>query len=177
MISSATRSSSSNWPPRSSTAPSAWLSWTASSTSASGDEHYYAQELFEQEELRGYLKNHARRPRSRSTNRWSMTPTPKRTFAEQLGEERGVQGLRQASGLVHESPRRSAPTTPTGPCWSRRMEENGSTSWSKPRAASSPTTCATRRRRRSNAERPTSAPLRSVRRPPNISLQKTRMIF
>ena len=28
-----------------------------SSTSVLGDEHYYAQELFEKEELTGYLKN------------------------------------------------------------------------------------------------------------------------
>ena len=40
-----------------STAPSGSRSWTASSISESANEHYYAQELFEQEELTGYLKN------------------------------------------------------------------------------------------------------------------------
>ena len=40
-----------------------------------GDEYYYAQELFEQEELTGYLKNMLATRTNRSTSRSFMTPT------------------------------------------------------------------------------------------------------
>ena len=43
-----------------------------------GDDHYYAQELFEKEELTGYLKNMLDVRGSRSTSRWSMTPELRR---------------------------------------------------------------------------------------------------
>jgi type III restriction enzyme len=87
--SSATRSSSSSWPPRPSTAASASPIVDGIKYQRIGDERYYAQELFEQEELTGYLRTCSRTPRSRSTSRSSTTPTP-RAVRPTTGEERAV---------------------------------------------------------------------------------------
>ena len=128
-----------------------------------GDEDYYAQELFEQEELTGYLKNmlaadevglRARRLRLRRT---SSAPSP--SSWRRTRPSRSTPSFPAGS----RSRRRSAPTTPTGPCWSRWTEPSACTSSSRPRAASLPTTSATRRARRSTAARRTSRPSGPVR--------------
>ena len=56
-----------------------------------GDEDYYAQELFEQEELTGYLKNMLERDTSRSTSRsFTTRPASNARFAEQLEKNEAV---------------------------------------------------------------------------------------
>ena len=65
-----------------------------------GDEAYYAQELFEKEELTGYLKNVVVAEKSVHEKVIYESDTEAR-FADDLGEERRCQSLRQASGLVH----------------------------------------------------------------------------
>jgi type III restriction enzyme len=49
-----------------------------------GDEQYYAQELFETQELTGYLKNHRWMQKSRSTNTLSTTQASSATLLSQL---------------------------------------------------------------------------------------------
>jgi type III restriction enzyme len=84
-----------------------------------GDEAYYAQELFETEELSGYLKNDDRR--NKVVHEQVVYQSDTETYlCRAAGEERGDQGLRQAPRLVQGADTRSAPTTPTGPCSSRR---------------------------------------------------------
>jgi type III restriction enzyme len=81
-----------------------------------GDEEYYAQELFEQEELTGYLKNMLDAEKSvyeqvvydsdterTSPSSWRRTRPSRSTPSCPAGSR---------------CPRRWAPTTPTGPCWS-----------------------------------------------------------
>ena len=63
MTSSAIRSSSSSWRPRPSIAASAWRVVDGIKYQRLGDEHYYAQELFEQEELTGYANGKKTSPR------------------------------------------------------------------------------------------------------------------
>ena len=129
-----------------------------------GDEDYYAQELFEQEELTGYLKNMLAATKSvyeqvvydspassgHSPNSWRRTRRSRSTPSCRAGSK---------------SRRRSAPTTPTGPCWSRRTARSGCTSSSKPRAACSPTICGTRKAQRSSAARRISRRLLSAENP------------
>ena len=64
-----------------------------------GDENYYAQELFEQEELTGYLKNMV--PSEESVYEFVVYDSGRRaSLRRATGEERGRQGLREASRLV-----------------------------------------------------------------------------
>ncbi len=119
--SSATRSSSSSWPPRPSTARKRLAIVDGIKYQRIGDEHYYAQELFEQEELTGYLKNMLECRRSRSTSTWSTTPAPKRTFADELEKNEAVKVYAKLPGWFKVP-------TPLGtynPDWAVLVEKDG----------------------------------------------------
>jgi hypothetical protein len=66
-----------------------------------GDESYFAQELFQLEELMGYLRN-ILKDTTKSVFEHVVYDSAgvERTFAEQLEKKRICKGLRQASGLV-----------------------------------------------------------------------------
>ena len=109
-----------------------------------GDEEYYAQELFEQEELTGYLKNMLDASQSLSTSRsFTIVRTPNAPLPSSWRRTRPSR-FTPSSPAGSKCPRRLAPTTLTGLCWWRKTARSASTSWSRPRAASSPRTCGTR---------------------------------
>jgi type III restriction enzyme len=139
-----------------------WPWWTASSTSASATSLLRPGAVRE-EELSGYLKNMLiDTKRSRSTSTWSTT-RHRADFAEDLEKNEAVKVYAKLPGWFKVP-------TPLGtynPDWAVLVDKDGRsacTSWSKPRAACSPTTCATRRAPRSNAARRTSRRWRLVRR-------------
>jgi hypothetical protein len=147
MTSSATRSSSSNLPPRSSTAPSAWPSWTASSTSALATSVLRPGTLRDRGAIRlSQVDDRRQQVRPRAGD---LPIRHRADLCRRPGEERGDQGVRQAPWLVQSPDTVWAPTTRTGPCWWRRTAPSVFTLSSKPRAASSPMTCGTRKARRS----------------------------
>jgi type III restriction enzyme len=115
-----------------------------------GEDAYYAQELFQQEELTGYLKNML--PAAKAVYEYVVYDSGgvEKGFAEDLEKNEAVKVYAKLPGWFR------APTTPTGPCWSKSMVRSGSTSSSRRRAACSTRTCATRKAPRSNAAAPTS---------------------
>jgi type III restriction enzyme len=81
-----------------------------------GDEAYYAQELFETEELTGYLKNMLLDTERRCTSTSSTTPTLSATLptsCRRTTRSRSTPSFRAGS----RCPRRWAATTRTGRCW------------------------------------------------------------
>ena len=130
-----------------------------------GDESYYAQELFEQEELTGYLRNMLK-DATKSVFEHVVYDSGgvERTFAEQLEKNEAVK-IYAKLPAGSKCRRRSAPTIPIGRCWSRQTARSASTSWSRPRAACSPTISATTKARRSSAARLISRrlPLETIR--------------
>jgi type III restriction enzyme len=119
-----------------------------------GNDDYYAQELFELEELAGYLKNMLASTKS-VYEHVVYDFGIEYTFVEQL-EKNEPSRCMPSFPAGSRSRLRSAPITRTGPCWLRRTVRSVFTSWSKPRAASSPTICATKKVPRFSAERPIS---------------------
>ena len=121
MTSSGTRNSSSSWRPNPSTAPSASPWWTASSISASATNDYYAQELFEQEELTGYLKNMLAPTKSVYEHVVYDSSGVERTFAEQLEKNEAVKVYAKLPGWFKVP-------TPLGtynPDWAVLVEKDG----------------------------------------------------
>ena len=119
-----------------------------------GDEHYYAQELFEQEELTGYLKNMLPTPRNRYSSKWSM-PRHRSNFADQLEKNKAVKVYAKLPGWFKVP-------TPLGtynPDWAVLVEKDGAERLYfvvETKSSLSPTIYATGRARKSNAARPTS---------------------
>jgi type III restriction enzyme len=86
-----------------------------------GDEHYYAQELFEQEELTGYLKNMLAAERSVYEHVVYDSPGVERTFAEQLEQNEAVKVYAKLPGWFKV-------LTPLGtynPDWAVLVEKDG----------------------------------------------------
>ena len=126
-----------------------------------GAEDYYAQRLFETEELVGYLKSMIEANKSVHEQVIYQSGT-ERTFSEQLEVNEAIKvyaKLPVGSGC----PRPSAPTTPTGPCCGKRTEPSAFTSWSKRRADSSRMIFATKKKRKANAVERTSRLWRCAR--------------
>jgi type III restriction enzyme len=120
-----------------------------------GDEYYYAQELFEQEELTGYLKNTL--AVTKSVHEHVVYDLGgERTFAEKL-EQNTPSRSTPSSPAGSKCRPHWAPTTPTGPSWSSTTEPSGYSSSSRPSPACSPKTYAAKKTPRSNAAKPTSA--------------------
>ena len=135
MTSSATRSSSSSWPREAINRAKRLAIVDGIKYQRLGDEYYYAQELFEQEELTGYLKN-------------MLTDTQKSVFEHVVYDSgdgranlpanwrktkrsRSTPSFPAGSKCRH----RWAPTTPTGRFWWRWTAPSAFTSSSKRRAA------------------------------------------
>ena len=87
-----------------------------------GDEYYYAQELFEQEELTGYLRNMLKDARSRSSSTWSMTPAVSSghlpSSLKKTNPSKSTPSCRRGS----KCRRRSGPTIPD---WAVLVEVSG----------------------------------------------------
>ena len=87
-----------------------------------GDEHYYAQELFEQEELMGYLKNMATANKSVYEHVVYDSSGVERTFAEELEKNEAVKVYAKLPGWFKVP-------TPLGtynPDWAVLVEKDGS---------------------------------------------------
>lgn len=120
-----------------------------------GGEFYYAQELFEQEELTGYLKSMIDASKAVHEQVIYQSDT-ERTFAEQMEKNEAIKVYAKLpAGSKSRLP--WARTTPIGRSWSKRTGRNACSSSWKPRAASLPTTFVIAKAERSNAVRPTSA--------------------
>lgn len=86
-----------------------------------GDEYYYAQELFEQEELTGYLKNMLAANKSVYEHVVYDSPGVERTFAEQLEKNEAVRVYAKLPGWFQVP-------TPLGtynPDWAVLVEKDG----------------------------------------------------
>jgi type III restriction enzyme len=86
-----------------------------------GDEHYYAQELFEQEELTGYLKNMLAATKSVYEHVVYESSGVERTFAEQLEKNEAVKVYAKLPGWFKVP-------TPLGtynPDWAVLVEKDG----------------------------------------------------
>jgi type III restriction enzyme len=86
-----------------------------------GDEYYYAQELFEQEELTGYLKNMLTSTKSVYEHVVYDSPDVERTFAEQLEKNEAVKVYAKLPGWFKVP-------TPLGtynPDWAVLVEKDG----------------------------------------------------
>jgi type III restriction enzyme len=86
-----------------------------------GDEHYYAQELFEQEELTGYLKNMLSSEKSVFEHVVYDSATVEKTFAEQLEKNEAVKVYAKLPGWFKVP-------TPLGtynPDWAVLVEKDG----------------------------------------------------
>jgi len=86
-----------------------------------GDEHYYAQELFEQEELTGYLKNMLSSEKSVYEHVVYDSATVEKTFAEQLEKNEAVKIYAKLPGWFKVP-------TPLGtynPDWAVLVEKDG----------------------------------------------------
>ena len=86
-----------------------------------GDEYYYAQELFEQEELTGYLKNMLAANKSVYEHVVYDSPRVERTFAEQLEKNEAVRVYAKLPGWFKVP-------TPLGtynPDWAVLVEKDG----------------------------------------------------
>jgi len=86
-----------------------------------GDEHYYAQELFEQEELTGYLKNMLSSEKSVYEHVVYDSATVEKTFAEQLEKNEAVKVYAKLPGWFKVP-------TPLGtynPDWAVLVEKDG----------------------------------------------------
>ncbi len=86
-----------------------------------GDEYYYAQELFEQEELTGYLKNMLSANKSVYEQVVYDSPGVERTFAEQLEKNEAVRVYAKLPGWFKVP-------TPLGtynPDWAVLIEKDG----------------------------------------------------
>jgi type III restriction enzyme len=86
-----------------------------------GDEHYYAQELFEQEELTGYLKNMLSSEKSVYEQVVYDSATVEKTFAEQLEKNEAVKVYAKLPGWFKVP-------TPLGtynPDWAVLVEKDG----------------------------------------------------
>lgn len=86
-----------------------------------GDEHYYAQELFEQEELTGYLKNMLTAKKSVYEHVVYDSPSVERPFAEQLEQNDAVKVYAKLPGWFKVP-------TPLGtynPDWAVLIEKDG----------------------------------------------------
>jgi hypothetical protein len=113
-----------------------------------GDEHYYAQELFQQEELMGYLRSMLKyAAKSVFEHVVYESGGVERTFYEQLEKNKSVK-------VYAKLPAWFKVPTPLGtynPDWavlSRLVVRSGSISSSKPRAVCSQMICATMKRPR-----------------------------
>jgi type III restriction enzyme len=121
-----------------------------------GDDVVWAQELFETEELTGYLTNMLRDTKRSIYEHVVYDSATERDFADALEKDDDVVLYAKLPGWFKVP-------TPLGnynPDWAVLVNKDGThsacTSWSRPRAACSPTTCATRRAPRSSAARRTS---------------------
>src|SRR5271167_1083973 len=86
-----------------------------------GDEHYYAQELFEQEELTGYLKSMLAATKSVHEHVVYDSSGVERTFAEQLEKNEAVKVYAKLPGWFKVP-------TPLGtynPDWAVLIEQDG----------------------------------------------------
>lgn len=86
-----------------------------------GDDHYYAQELFQQEELKGYLKNTLEAQKSVYTHVVYDSAGVERSFAEDLEENEAVK-------VYAKLPAWFKVPTPLGtynPDWAVVVEDNG----------------------------------------------------
>ncbi len=100
-----------------------------------GDEYYYAQELFEQEELTGYLKNMLAVDQVGLRARRLRLCGVRAHLCRATGEERGREGLRQAPRLV-QGPDAAGHLQPRlGRAGRERTARSGCTSSSRPRAS------------------------------------------
>jgi hypothetical protein len=89
-------------------------------------------------------------PSARSTSTSSTTPPQSATSQTRWRRTKAWCSM-PSYQVGSRCPRPWERTTPTGQCCWKRTASSACTSWSRPRAASSPTTCATRRAPRSNA--------------------------
>ena len=85
-----------------------------------GDEYYYAQELFEQEELTGYLKNMLTDTQKSVFEHVVYDSDTEANFAGQLEKNEAVKGLRQTPRLVQGADPPGHHITPTGRSWWKR---------------------------------------------------------
>ena len=121
MISSATRNSSSSWRRKPSTAPSGSPLLHGIRYQRIADEEYYAQELFEQEELTGYLKNMLEATKSVFEHVVYDLSGVERSFAEQLERNEAVKVYAKLPGWFKVP-------TPLGtynPDWAVLVEKDG----------------------------------------------------
>jgi type III restriction enzyme len=86
-----------------------------------GDEYYYAQELFEQEELTGYLKNMLLNTRKSIYEHVVYDSAPERDFADAMEKNDAVKLYVKLPGWF-EVP---TPLGPYNPDWAVLVEENG----------------------------------------------------
>jgi len=86
-----------------------------------GDEHYYAQELFEQEELTGYLKNMLAATKSVHEHVVYDSATVEKTFAEQLEKNEAVKVYAKLPGWFTVF----TPLGPYNPDWAVLIEMDG----------------------------------------------------
>ena len=85
-----------------------------------GTNEYYAQELFETQEISGYLKTMIDASKS-STNRLSINPAPRRSFAEQLEANEAIKVYAKLPGWF----RVPTPLGSYNPDWAVLIEKDG----------------------------------------------------